>query len=370
MAKMIKILIALLVLAGLAFGGYSWFKGRNKDDDGVTLVDVTRGAITEKAVAVGQIEPRFKYEVKSKISGIVQKTLVQVGDRVAAGDALFEIAPDPTPSELVEAERRADSAQAGVNRAEADWTRSSELLRQGIVAQEAVDARREAFEQAKIELQGAQDNLELIRKGRIAGRGRQMESIIRAPAAGIVLAREVDPGDPVVPLTSYQEGTVMATIADMSDLVFKGTVDEIDVGKLAVGVPARLNIGALPSEKVTGRLARIAPQAKEEEGARLFEVEIELDPPENPEMVLRAGYSSTADLVIREKTEILLIPERLVLFENDGADKFVEIPAADPKVEPTKVKIETGLSDGLNIEVVSGLAEGDKILQRPPREIF
>jgi len=370
MGKIIKILIALLVAVGAIVGGYFWLQGRGKDDSGIVLVDVERGSITEKAVAVGQIEPRLKFEVKSKISGIVQKTFVEVGDRVEIGDPLFEIVPDPTPTELVEAERRVDAARSAHQRAEADWKRSSELLKQGILAQEAVDARWEAFELTRIELRTAEDNLELTRKGRIAGRGRQMESVIRAPAAGIVLQREIDPGDPVVPLTTFQEGTVMATVADMSDLIFKGTVDEIDVGKLTSGVLARLNIGALPSEKVTGVLNRIAPQAKEEEGARLFEVEIELDEPENPELVLRAGYSATADLVIREKTDILIIPERLVLFENNGADKFVEKPAAVEGGEPIKVPIETGLSDGLNIEVIAGLAEGDKVVQRPEREIL
>jgi HlyD family secretion protein len=145
-------------------------------------------------------------------------------------------------------------------------------------------------------------------------------------------------------------------------------VDEIDVGKLDLGVEARLKIGALPGQQVTGKLTRIAPQAKEEEGARLFDVEIELDPTED--VVLRAGYSANADLVIREKDDILLIPERLVLFEEDGAKTFVEIPGEGPEAEPQKVEIETGLSDGLNIEVVSGLDEGDQVVQRPPREVL
>ncbi len=368
MARILKVFVAVAVVAGLVVGAYFWLQGRAGKDDGIQLVEVSRGSITEKAVAVGQIEPRLKFEVKSKISGIVKRCAVEVGDRVAPGDALFEIVPDPTPSELVEAERRVEAAQAAYKRAEADWRRSSELGRQGIVAAEQEDARREAFAQAEIELATAQDSLELVRKGRIAGRGRTMESIIRAPAAGILLERLVDPGDPVVPLTSFQEGTVLATVADMSDLLFEGTVDEIDVGKLEVGVPARLNIGALPGRAVTGRLSRIAPQAKEEEGARLFEVEIELDP--DQEVVLRAGYSATADLVIREKTDVLTIPERLVLFEEDGAKTFVEVPGATEEEEPRKVEIQTGLSDGLNIEVVSGLAEGDQVVERPPREIF
>jgi HlyD family secretion protein len=370
MARLFKVLITFLVVAAIAVGGYFWLQKRGQEEEPFKLVKVERGSITEKAIAVGQIEPRLKFEVKSKISGIVKRCAVEVGDRVAPGDALFEIVPDPTPTELVEAQRRVEAARSAHKLAESNWSRSSELSRQGIIAKDQQDERLEAFELARIELKSAEDNLELTRKGRIAGRGQEMESIIRSPAAGIVLEREVDPGDPVVPLTSFQEGTVMATVADMSDLIFEGTVDEIDVGKLQVGVTARLNIGALPGRPVTGYLSRIAPQAQEEEGARLFEVEIELHEVEDADLVLRAGYSATADLIIREKTDILTVPERLVLFEDDGAKAFVEIPSKLPGTEPEKIEIATGLSDGLNIEIARGLSEGDEIIERPPREIF
>jgi HlyD family secretion protein len=368
MARILKIFAVLIVIALVAMAGYGWFKGRKNGNSDLKLIEVESGSITEKAVAIGQIEPRIEFKVKSKISGIVKRCAVEVGDRVTTGDPLFEIVPDPTPTELVEAQRRLDAAQSAFNRAQSAWERAQELAREGITPADELDVKREAFELTRIELASAQDNLELIRKGRIAGRGRSMESVIRAPAAGIVLARNVDPGDPVVPLTSFQEGTELATVADMSDLIFRGTVDEIDVGKLDLGVEARLKIGALPGQQVTGKLTRIAPQAKEEEGARLFDVEIELDP--TADVILRAGYSANADLVIREKDDILLIPERLVLFEEDGAKTFVEIPGEGPEAEPQKVEIETGLSDGLNIEVVSGLDEGDQVVQRPPREVL
>ncbi len=368
MKRILKIFLVLVLVAGLGGAGYAWFKNRGSNDEEFKLVAIERGTIVEKAVGIGQIEPRFEFKVKSKISGIVKRCAVEVGDSVQAGDALFEIVPDPTPSELVEAQRRLDASRSAHTRAEAAWKRAEELAAQGITPADELDIKREAFEQAKIELDSAQDNLELIRKGRIAGRGRSMESVIRAPAAGIVLARAVDPGDPVVPLTSFQEGTELATIADMRDLIFRGTVDEIDVGKLEHGVTARLKVGALPGVEVTGRLSRIAPQAKEEEGARLFDVEIELDPADG--VVLRAGYSANADLIIREKQDILLVPERLVLFEDDGAKTFVEIPGEGPEAEPKKVEIQTGLSDGLNIEVVSGLDEGAEVIQRPPRDVF
>jgi HlyD family secretion protein len=368
MARVIRILVLLLVISGGVVGGYFWLQAREPDNGGLELVSVTRGAITEKAVAVGQIEPRLKFHVKSKIPGIVRRCMVEVGDRVEPGDPLFEIVPDPTPIELVEAERRLDSARSAFARARSEWNRKSELARQGILSSNELDTAKEVFEQARIEVKSAEDNLALIREGRIRDRGQEMESIIRSTAGGIVLQRTVDPGDPVVPLTSYQAGTELATIADMSDLIFKGTVDEIDVGKLAPDVPARLKIGALPDALVTGVLASIAPQAREEDGARLFDVEIELDPLQD--VVLRAGYSANADLVIREKSDILLIPERLVLFEDDGESTFVETPPEVPGGEPVKVEVETGLSDGLNIEVVNGLEENDQVVQRPPRDIL
>jgi HlyD family secretion protein len=368
MAKVLKFLVVIVVISVLAAAGYFWLQAKEPTGNGLTKVEVARGDITEKAVAVGEIEPRLEFRIKSKISGIVSSCFVEVGDAVKAGDPLFEIEPDPTPIELVESERRLESSQSAFRRAEADWKRINELHRQGIVSGDEVDASRETFELAQIELGRAQDARQLIEEGRIAGRGEKLESIIRAPARGIMLRRLVNPGDPVVPLTSYQEGTELATIADMSDLIFKGTVDEIDVGKLQIALPARLKIGALPNAVVTGRLTRIAPRAIEEDNAKLFEVEIELDPA--TDVLLRAGYSANADLIIREKNEVLMIPERLVLFEDDGATTFVEVPAGDPEAEPEKIPIETGLSDGLNIEVTGGLEEGDEIVQRPPRDVL
>jgi HlyD family secretion protein len=368
MARILKVLLVVALLSGGALGGYAWLQGSEPDELGLTLVQVEIGDIVEKAVAVGQIEPRLKFHVKSKVSGIVRRAAVEVGQEVRAGDALFEIVPDPTPAELVDAERRAESAKSAFHRAESDWKRSSELARQGILSKNELDAARETYAQARIEHERTADNLQLVREGRLNGRGAQLESILRAPAAGILLERRVNPGDPVVPLTTYQAGTELATIADMSKLLFKGTVDEIDVGKLQVGLEARLRIGALPDQVVTGRLIRIAPQAIERDNAKLFEVEIELDP--NPDVLLRAGYSANADLIIREKTDVLLVPERLVTFEGDGEQAFVELPGDAPGAEPRRVEVQTGLSDGLNVEVTDGLKKEDALVEHPPRDIL
>ncbi|MGH9316341.1 MAG: efflux RND transporter periplasmic adaptor subunit [Thermoanaerobaculia bacterium] len=367
MRKLFKTLILLLLLVALAAGLYAWARSGKGDKNGPKLVSVEKGSVTEKAVAVGQIQPRQKFSVKSKISGIVKRCMVQVGDTVQTGDPLFEIAPDPTPQELSDVDRRLESMQASYDRARAEWERATELSRSGFLPKSDLDSKREAFELAKIALNKAQQDRELTRDGRVTGAGSQMESIIRAPAAGTVLSRSVNPGDPVVPLTSYQPGTELAAVADMHDLIFKGTVDEIDVGKLRMGLTARIKVGALPTDVVTGRVSRIAPQAQQKEGATLFDVEIELDP--TNKIVLRAGYSANADVIIREKQDVLTLPERVVIFEDGGKKTFVEVPAARAKDPGKKVEVKLGISDGLNAELLSGLEAGAKVLERPPKKL-
>ena len=367
MRKLFKTLIILVILVAVAGALYALARSNKGDKDGLKQVTIENGSITEKAIAVGQIQPRQKFSIKSKLSGIVKACLVNVGDRVRAGDAMFEIAPDPTPQELTDVDRQLDSARASYERAQADFARAQELVRQGLLPKSEMDARREAFELAKIALARAEQGRELTRRGRIAGAGISMESIVRAPAAGTVLTRTVNPGDPITPLTSYQPGTELATVADMTDLIFKGTVDEIDVGKLRVGLPTRIKVGALPTDVVTGSVSRIAPQAQQKEGATLFDVEIELA--KNTTIVLRAGYSANADVIIREKKEVLIVPERVVTFEDGGKKAFVEIPSANPKEVPKKTEVKLGISDGMNAEVLSGLSRGSKVVERPPKKI-
>ncbi len=367
MRKLFKTLFLLAILVAVAGGLYAWARSGKGDKDGPKMVTVEKGSVTEKAIAVGQIQPRQKFSVKSKISGIVRHCLVQVGDRVSPGQTLFEIAPDPTPQELTDVDRQLDSAHASFQRAKADYERAVELSKTGVLPASDLDTKREAFELAKIAVARAEQGRDLTRKGRIATADITIESTIKAPAAGTILTRAVNPGDPITPLTSYQPGTELATIADMSDLIFKGTVDEIDVGKLKVGLPARIKVGALPTDVVTGRVARIAPQAQQKDGATLFDVEIELDP--TTKITLRAGYSANADLIIREKKDVLTVPERVVIFEDGGKKTFVELPSGKPKEPPKKTEIKLGISDGLNAEIVAGLQAGAKVLERPPKKI-
>ncbi len=365
MKTWLKVLVPAVIVGAVGYGAVQATSTDRSGKDGFTLIKVERGTIVDKALATGQIVPEQEIQVKSQISGIVKECFAEVGDKVAAGQPLFAIIPDPTPLELNEVERGVQLADVTYARAAADFERNSALAKDGILSKETFDASKQAFDQARIQRDLARERLALTKDGKIQRSRGGMDSVIRAPASGTVLQRQVNPGDPVVPLTSYQAGTPLMTMADMGTLMFKGTVDEIDVGKLREGMPVRIKIGALPEAKVTGRLTRIAPKATEKEGTTLFDVEAAIENAEG--ITLRAGYSATADVIVQEKTNVLLLPERLVSFEKEKA--FVELPGAKPEAPPVKREIKTGLSDGIKLEVVAGLVEGDQVIQRPPKEI-
>ncbi|HLF55494.1 MAG TPA: efflux RND transporter periplasmic adaptor subunit [Thermoanaerobaculia bacterium] len=367
MSRAGKVFVGSMVVGVAAVGLFLWSRNASAKQEGMKTVEIERGTIVDKALAVGQIVPDQEIQVKSQISGIVSEAFVEVGDRVEIGTALFAITPDPTPLELAESERGVELAQVAYDRAQQELERYHSLWSGGITAKEQFDSRQKDFEHARIGLEQAKDRLALLKDGRIQRKvGASVDSVIRASAAGTVLERKVNPGDPVVPLTSFQEGTVLMTLADMGTLEFKGTVDEIDVGKLIEGMPVRIQIGALPGSTVQGKLTRIAPKAREKEGATVFDVEVAIDTTASP-VTLRAGYSANADVIVQEKTGVLLVPERVVTL--DGGKSFVEIPGPEPESEPEKKEIQVGLSDGLSMEVVAGLAEGDKVVQRPPKKI-
>ena len=356
--------LGVLVLAG-GVAAVLYSKSASAKDRGFKTVAVSRGPVVEKALAVGAIRPKHEIAVKSKISGIVRKSYREVGDRVKAGDPLFEILPDPTPMELTEARREVEIARNIFDQAKKRSDRAQALRAQGIMSTQDSDVADREIQDAQIRLNLSTEKLALIEKGRVKSEHLAVESIIRAPTSGTVLELLVNEGDPVVPLTSYQAGTALTNLADMQDLVFKGTVDEIDVGKLKEAMPARIKIGALPDAKVEGKVYKIAPKSKTQEGATLFDVEIALLP--GKDVVLRAGYSANADIVVREKADVLLLPERLVTFA-DGKST-VEVPGTGDKAEPVKKEIKTGLSDGINIEVAEGLKAGEPVVERPPKKI-
>jgi HlyD family secretion protein len=360
-----KLIIFFITVAVVGGGVYLKLSSsaKNNEKNGIKLVKVERGDIVEKALAIGRIEPKKEIAVKSQISGIVKNVYVEVGDKVRAGDPLLEVMPDPTPLEFAEAKRNVELAAVSLERAETQYERTKKLRDSKLVSEKEFDEAENEYKQYKLRQSVAEERLALIEKGRTKIADRQIDTVIKAPVDGTVLERRVNEGDPVVPLTSYQEGTELLLMAEMSDLIFKGTVDEIDVGKLQEGMPAELQIGAIPDQKIAGRLSRISPKAKQKENATLFDVEIEIT--EKGEKVIRAGYSANANLVIRKVENVLYIPERLVEFRDDKT--FVEIETAPGVYEKKPVRL--GLSDGLNVEVVEGLGQGAPVVERPPKEI-
>jgi HlyD family secretion protein len=346
-------------------GGFLFLllKGSGKKENTVITVKAEKGKIVEKALAMGRIEPENQIAVKSQISGIVKKVFVEMGDSVKEGDPLIDISPNPTPLEFAEAKRQVEIDSVSYENLKKEYERTEELLQKKLISQQEFDQSSRNFREAELRLKLSQERLSLIDQGKTNIANRKIESVIKSPITGTVLERKVNVGDPVVPLTSYQAGTELFTLANMNDLIFRGTVDEIDVGKLKEGMPVNLKIGALPNDTIEGTLYKISPKAKLQENTTLFDVEIKITKAGFD--VLRAGYSANADIIIQKKEDILVIPERVVQFKEDTA--FVEVK--QPNGEIVKKTIKTGLSDGLNIEVAEGLKEGDLLVERPPKEI-
>ena len=356
-----KIVIGAIILVILGVVGYLVLGSSKDKKNGVKLVDVTRNSIVDKALAVGILTPLREVQVKSEISGIVEKLHVEIGDVVRAGDPLITVAPNPTPLEYSEAKKELELAEVDYENAQRIFNRNQELFDKKLISEQDFDINNAQCSQAKLKLSMAQEKLDLIHKG-VTSEGKN-ENTITSPIDGTVLEKLVNEGDPVVPLTSYQAGTPLLTLAPMDKLVFQGTVDEIDVGKLKVGMPADIKVGALPNDKISGALTRISPKARKQDNTTLFDLEIAITG--STDKTLRAGYSANADIIINKIDSVLVIPERLVTFLGDTAR--VELQDSTGKIAFKNIKV--GLSDGLNIEIKEGLAFGDKVVERPPKEI-
>lgn len=354
----VGILLIVIVIAGklLVFP-------QHKEDKGPGTVQVKLGTIVDKALAVGNIEPVSQISIKSKISGVVKKLYADEGQLVHKGDPLLKVQPEPTPLDLAETKRQVDLIKIKMNQLRLDLNRQKDLEKKGLVSKKNLEAAISAFEESNIRYKIASDKLALIETGKIRIANKLIETIVRAPISGSVLERDIELGDPVVPLTSYQEGTVLMRLADMNDLVFKGTVDEIDVGKLREGMKATIQIGALPGVSLDGKVTKISLKAKKRENATVFPVEISLTITKKE--VLRAGYSANATIIIQERKDVLVIPERVVTFR-DGKS-FVRVKGSNGK--PVEKEIKVGLSNAMNIEVTSGLKKGEAVFEKPVKKI-
>ncbi len=350
--------VALVGGAFLLFGG-----SKTASENAGPAVKVARANIIDKALAVGTVEPENEISIKSKVSGVVKRIFADAGTRVKAGDPLLEVKPDPTPLELADAKRQVQIREVEMDNLTKESVRQESMARKQLSSRKEYEDFQRSFQEAQLQLKMARERLALLESGKVTIENTQIESIIKAPIDGYVLRKMVEVGDPVTPLTSYQEGTVLMKIANMSRLIFKGTVDEIDVGKLKEGMPAEVKVGALPSEKIEGRLSKISLKAEKKDNATVFPIEVSI--PANSNSVLRAGYSANVNVIIQKKDSVLTIPERTVTFRNDSA--FVRVVLGPERDEERWIK--TGLSDAINIEVLQGLSEGDSVKEKPVKKI-
>jgi HlyD family secretion protein len=354
----IVVVIVLIILVAVTLSSNSGDKENVR-----ATVEVKKMNIIDKALAVGSIEPLNEIEVKSKVSGVVGKLFVEVGDFVQTGEPLVEVRPDPTPLELAQTKREVELATIEMETLSKEMERSRQLKAKGLISDQDYEVLGQQYEQAKLRHQIAQERLDLIEKGRVKIADTRIESVVKSPLTGYILEKNVNLGDPVVPLTSYQPGTPLMRMADMKDLIFKGTVDEIDVGKISEEMPCELQIGALPGKNVAGQVKLISLKAKKQDNTTVFPVEIKITGTDGA--VLRAGFSANAHIIIAQRDSVLAIPERVVTFRNDSA--FVQIPVGEAGSEERHIK--TGLSDAINIEVLEGLREGEVVLEKEVKKI-
>lgn len=355
-----KIIIAVIILVVIGGGIYMAVKAasaRNRTE--YTEVEVKRGNLTEKALAIGKIDPDHEIVIKSQVSGILEEIHREVGEEVTAGDPLMVIKPEPTPMELAEARRMLEIAELNDKFVKTDLERAEALYKDNLISGKEYENSLKTAQETAVQFNQARERLELLEKGSSQIGDVLVESVIRAPTSGMILQRMVNVGDPVVPLTSYQPGTELMRIASMDDLIFIGTVDEIDVGKISPGMRAEITIGALPNETLLGELYFISPKSRLKDNVVVFDIKIRIT--DSRGVNLRAGYSASADLIINERRDVLYIPERLVTFEDD--DTFVDMRAADAD-SLVQHQIALGFSDGLSVEVTDGLAEGEMIVEQ------
>jgi HlyD family secretion protein len=319
-------------------------------------VEVTTGTVIEKAVASGTIEPSTEVEVKSKVSGVIRQLYSEAGEYVEAGTPLLEIRPDPTPLELVEARRQLELREMELSTAVRELERNRSM--QGVVTAQEMEQSERQLESAQLQVTIARERLALLEGGSVTVGDRALESVVYAPIDGYILERTARVGEMVIPLSSFQAGTVLFKMANMSDLVFRGTVDEIDVGRLEAGAEVTILVGALPEVLTKGRVTRIALRSTRTDQSVGFPVEIEITDQDGA--VLRAGYSASAEITVRRADDALLIPERLITYAGDTATVTVQNPGGGVE----RRVITTGVSDAVNVQVLSGLNAGERLVDR------
>ena len=366
MRKAIIIIAVVVVVAIVALTAYQ--RTRTTAVPQVRMVTVQRGTITKAVVATGEIRPLAEAEVKSRIGGVVRRFFAEEGDAVAKGQRLAEIVPTPTPEELVYAREALKIAKSNLDRSQRVLKRVKGLAEKDLLSDAEIEEAETQLSIDEARYDAALAELEVLEEGsaRAKSTGAQTHTattsaladmIIASPINGIVLSRNVDEGSSVIPLSSAYGGTSLMTLADVSSMHFEGDVDESDVAKIREAMAAKVFVDAFPETVFTGVLTKIAPQGIMDEGVVNFNVEAELD---GDTRMLRTGMSADVQLVLRERADVLTVPEGAVIYQGDST--FVDV--SDEAAEGGRVRkaVEAGLSDGIRTEIIKGLEEGQTVL--------
>ncbi len=354
--KIIKYLGIALLIIGVLFAAAYFIKTNNKSVIEYEVQNPITTNIERKTVVTGKVIPEDEVEIKPQISGIIEKLYVEEGALVENGDLLAKVKVVPNEQSLNSAKGRLANAKIVLENARIDYNRNKDLFAKEIISKQEFENAELRFSQAKQDVSNATSDLQIIRLGS-AGGSTTANTNIRATVAGTVLEIPVEEGDQVIESNTFNAGTSIATIADLNKMIFEGKVDEAEVAKLRVGMPLEVTLGALEEKKFEAKLKFIAPKGNEEQGAVQFIIEADVILDQS--IYIRAGYSANASLVLEKKDSVLAIPEALLQFDRKTEKPYVEIQLEEQKFE--RRDIEIGISDGINVEILSGLSKADNI---------
>jgi len=354
--KILKYIGIALLICGILFAAAYFIKTNNKSAIEYETETAIITSIERKTVVTGKVIPEDEVEIKPQIQGIIETLFVEEGDLVNTGDLLARIKVVPNEQNLNTAQGRLANSKIVLKNAKIDYDRSKDLFSKGIISKQEFENSELRYSQSKQDIANATSDLQIIRSGS-AGGAASANTNIRATVPGTILEIPVEEGFQVIASNSFNAGTTIATIADLNKMIFEGKVDEAEVGKLKVDMPLEVNLGAIEDQSLEAKLKFIAPKGNEEQGAVQFIIEADLFL--NDSIFIRAGYSANASLVLERKDSIMAIPESLLQFDRETEKPYVEISLGEQTFE--KRDIEIGISDGVNVEIISGLTKEDLI---------
>ena len=312
--------------------------------------------ISKTTLITGKIEPRNEVNVKPQISGIITDIYKEAGDYVQAGEIIAKVKVIPDMEQLSSAESRVRLANINLEQAQVDYGREKALYDKHLVTAEQFDKISQTLNQAKEELKAANDALEVVRDGVSKSNAKASSTLIRSTISGIILDIPVKEGNTVILSNTFNDGTTIATLANMNDLIFRGNIDETEVGLLSIGVPMKITIGALKDIELNASLEYISPKALEVNGANQFEIKAAIDV--KGAKNLRSGYSANAEIVLESVKNVLTVPESAVEFEGDSTFVYIVKGTGENKSYDRRA-VTIGISDGVNIEIKKGITTKD-----------